>query len=691
MSKDYTDYDYESLVDRMTTLLAAQPGWGQGYASSTGQTLIELVADTTDALHYMLERRSQEAYTSTALLTSSIWAAASEAGYRPRRKVSPTGTLRLTLVDDAGATITTDGNINIPYGKKITFNGEEFAVAEDYILSAGGSTIDIKVIQGSLVSETHNFSTEPLATDKYIAFTDYKEMEEFSLKVVGDGVTYEDVFKSSNGLRVRALSYAAANQTLYDLKFARREMRVVFGDGIFGAAPTGDITFSWIKSKGSEVDVLAVGQAFKFDSDTLTDDVVVVPENEYLYTLTNTTPIRGGKEEEKVEEIRDNLRAFVRTNDRAVTNFDYEFWSLRSGIGDIVDVKAYGEHERDSLIFGMNNVYFTYATGDGLDLNATQVTDLRAYLDQVKVNLPHLVFRPAERINLGVVVDFRREPNLPISNSQLYRILRDKIRAYFAIDKDSIGRGVQHSEFVKHLQALQFEFNGVVYDLTDFVKVKLTGMVPFTIPLDVYDGVLELSNAYTPSSGDVWTVTVDGVDFIVVAVSTDTVATLVEKMKAAIFASTTLMLTTPQSNQLRIRHPATTGTFTVSVGGGDLSAVTTFSQWIQIPRNGGADAGANQILPGSVEIVDANGNTFMSDDGAGLLVDAGGTYADVEIDYVESRFEAPSIPAGSYYISYQQNSYQNFAVTREALITNMPIREGIDPVADYFFSRINLL
>lgn len=691
--KDYTDYSYESLVERMTELLSAQPGWGQGYESSTGQTLIQLVADTTDALHYMLERRSQEAYTSTALLESSIWAAASEIGYRPRRKVSATGTLRLTLVDGVGAPVASQGNINIPYGMKVFFDGEEFAVAEDYTVIQGESTIDIKVIQGKLVTESFNFDEPPFSTQNYIEFSDYKDKEEFSLKVIGDGVIYNDVFSSSDGLRVRSLSFADRSSFLYDIKYARRNMRIVFGDGVFGAAPFGSINVSWIESKGANIDVINTGLSFAFDSDVLTDDVVVNPANEYTYTLSNITPIRGGRDEETIDEIRDNLTAFVRTNDRAVTNFDYEFWTLRSGIGDIVDVSVYGEQETNQLIFTMNNVYVTYVTGDRLELNSEQVTDLRSYLDQVKVNLPHLVFAPANELFLSVVVEFKREPGLPITNSQLYRVLQTRINEYFEVGRGVIGKGIQHSEFIEFLQNLTFVFNNINYALTDFVKVRFTGMVPFTLPKPIYDATVTLSNSYTPNTGDVWNLNVNGDVYTITVGALDTLETIIENMKQEIFAGTNLMLASPETNQIRIKHPSNEGSFTISVmAGGDLQAQTTLQQFVQLPRASNVfNPTFDQILPGSVQIVSDLGVVLYQDNGSGLLVDSGSIQPSVEVDYVEARFEVPNLPDDSYFVRFQQNDFQNFNVTNDTLISIMPLRDGLEDDSEFYFSSITLL
>lgn len=693
MSKDLTNYEFEGLVKHITDKYRNSEGLSDTYDSSVGQTLIQLLADVTDNLHYKLERRSQENYTSTARLSSSVRAAVSSVGYRPRRKVSSTGKLLLELKDPETGELTESlGNINIHYGTPIFFDEEMFIVDGDYTIYEGESSIEIQIKEGKYNTKMYNFSEKPYSETNYIEFVEHLDMEEYSLDVVGDTITYHDVMSGVKGLRVRALSFADKTMPLYDIKFTRNGLRIVFGDGIFGRKPTGDIQLSWVSSKGSQVNVIKTGLEFKFDSPIITDDVLVNPKNEYEYTLTNITPIRGGKDEENIEEIKENVTAFVRTNDRAVTNFDYEFWAMRSGIGNIVDMKAYGEYETNQLIFTMNNVYITYATPDRLELNDGQIQQLRDYLEVVKTNTTHMVFRPVDPIYLGLIIDFRRHPSLPISDSQLYKVLVDRVNDYFEIKRGIIGKDFQHSEFIEYLQNLTMDFNNITYSMTDFVKVKVTGMVPFEIPQPVYDGIIELDPSYELTPNDMWNITIDDKTFSVVVVSSDTVTTIVDKMQAKIFAGTSLMLARPKHNQIRIKHAKDTGFFNISIGNGEVSNKTRFMQLIKIPRpTNSTNPNESQLVEGSVEIVDMGGEVVMSDDGNGLLINDRAGYPSVVIDYSKCNFEYPSIPEGTYYVTFQQNPYQNFEITRESLIDVMPFRSENDRSETHFFSTLNIL
>lgn len=686
---DYTSHDYESLKNRITELYKDKPGLGEGYEGSTGQTLIQLLADITDGLHYKLERRSQENYIATARLESSVWAAVSSFGYRPRRKVSASGKLLLRLLDEDGMAIPALGNIHIPYGKPITFNGVNFTPVQDYVIREGETEIELTIIQGDLESTAYNFDAPPFSDDGYFEVPDFRDIEEFSIKISTDQGEFYDVFDAPDGLRIRAISFATRNQAVYDIRYTKEKMRVIFGDDTFGQAPRGTMNVSWIRSLGSSVNVIGLNRQFEFESDTLTDDQIVTPQNQYEYEMFNITPINGGNDEESIQEIARSVPEYIRTNDRAVTNLDYEFWALRSGIGGILDMKAYGEAEINRLIFAMNNVYLSYVTPSRDPLNIEQLENLRDYMRKVKVNTTHLVIKPADVLFVGVNIKFRRDRSLPISNTQLYNELRNRTYEYFNVERDSIGKGFQHSEFIEYLQNLEIVFNGLRYMMTDFVKVSVDGVLPITIPSPVYDGVLTLSESYSVTPNDLWTVGIDGQNYTIVIQNGDSIATIVDRMKTKLFNETGLMFASPQTNQIRITHPANEGSYTITTGNGDLSEYTSFNQDIVIPRpTNTPSTGENLLLSGSVKVIDINGNEVLVDDGSGSVTN--GSVAS-SVDYTKSRIQVPSLPGGDYFITFQQNPWQNFDVTKEAYIDIMPIFTEGDNPDNFFFSSIELL
>lgn len=690
--KDLTKYNYDELVDYITDEYEDKVGSGNGFQGSTGQMLIELLADVTDNLHFMLERRSQESFVNLARLESSVWMAASGVGYVPRRNVSARGTLLLTLKDIDDNTIPAEYDIFIRKGEVVKFGDEAFIVAEDAKIDAGETSTEIDILEGISRQAAFNFNTEPYKTDNFITLENYPQIEEFSLVVTetgGDQYTYVNE-TDVTGVRFSALSFVPEDFPAYDIRFSREGMRIVFGEGNFGRKPSNEITVRWIESRGDEVSIIQTGLDFELSTKTIEDSRTTLPSKSYFYSLTNSTTIDGGAGFESMEEIRENLSAHIRSNNRAVTNFDHEYWVRRSGIGDVADVKVYGEQEMNRLIFNMNNAYISYITNSGNPINSAQEKLLREYLDRVKVITTHLVFQQAEKVYLGLDIDFKRHPSLPITDGQLYRVLVDKVNDYFKIEKGSIGKEFQHSEFIEYLQNLTFEFNSVLYQMTDFVKVEVTGMTPFSYPHQVYDGIIELASDYPLKPNESWEIFIDGESMAVFSSAGDTVNSMVTKMKEEIFRKTSLMIAQPEDNQIRVTHPSNTGTYGISMGDSDLSSGTTFNSNIKIPRFTNIyNANQNLVMPSSVGVVSDDGTVIMEDDGDGTLIDSTGTYADAEIDYAHSYISTPVIPEGEYYITFQQNDFQNFGVTNDYVIVNMPFAPATDD-GEYYFSRITL-
>lgn len=690
--RDFTNYEYQAIVDFLTEKYRNQPGLGDGYEGSMGQTLIQLQADSVDSLAYMLERRSQEAFLETARLESSIWARASELGYRPKRNVASTGTVEITLIDQAGGIVNALAPIVIPKYTPLFMEDASFIVTEDVTIPVGESTALLPVKEGSLVSNTYNFSVEPYLSSPTIAIENYMDIEEYSLEIKDADGLYRFVLDSESiNKNITSLSYATENDRLYDIKFSKEGMRLVFGDGVFGYRPPGNVEVNWIQSEG-EVTVLKTGVNFTFESDFITDTSTPLPANVYRYSMVNITPIRGANVHEDMIDIIRNAPLSARANNRAVTAADYEFWALRSGIGDVIDIQAYGEQETGSLIFNMNNVYLSYLTSDALELNIEQQIALREFLDKFKTITTHLVLRMADKIEIVVNVDFRRERSFPITDSQLFEIVKGFIEDYFELKRGSIGREVQHSEFVRYLQNRTYTFNGVKYNTTDFVKVNLEAQFPLSMPISVYDSLITLDVSYVPNEGDTWTILINDEPSTVTVEAGDSREIIVNKMREELFLNSNLLTAIEKPGEvIRVKSAFIDAVFTIDLSQGDLSSFTSTDTIYHIPTpTTDPFSLQNSVFPGSAYIVNENEDVLFRDNGNGLMVaEPGIGLGSFEIDYLNGYLISPTLSDGKYFIRWQQNEFQNFKANSRAAIVLSPIKESIS--ASDLFSKIELV
>ena len=99
MALDFTDYDFDDLVDQLTNRLKERDAWKDTYRSSTGQMLIELFSYIGNMVLYYVERRAEESYILTAKNKSSIVNLVRLLNYIPKRKASAVGILRMTLTN----------------------------------------------------------------------------------------------------------------------------------------------------------------------------------------------------------------------------------------------------------------------------------------------------------------------------------------------------------------------------------------------------------------------------------------------------------------------------------------------------------------------------------------------------------------------------------------------------------------
>lgn len=458
----------------MTEYLKEKDGWGDGYQSSMGQTLIQLMADVTDHLHYMLERRTNENYLETAVLRSSIISRASELGYRYRRAKANVGTIRISTkdveIDEEWFAVMVDSDITIPRFTELTFDGMRYYTLETATIPSGDNHVFVRVIQGELVE----FERE-LSPENDLLITDYELIDERSMIIAEGGELYYDVMYDNDNVNRRALSFSNPDDAFYDIKYSIEGLRIVFGDGVFGKLPTEPVRVQYVQVDQEE-SVVATGREFVIQGGVLTD----VNGMSYEVVAYNTEAIRGYQPPEDDASIKRNAGLYHKSNGRGVTNDDYSYWTKRSNLANIVDAKAFGEQELETLMFNLNNVYITYLKENGEDFTVEEHRDVRSFMNKIKTSQAHLIFKNAEKLFMQVLLAFKKHPDTPITDSEAYDIVNRFLHNYFALTEGAIGRGVQASDIICDLYKESVVRNGITYPVIDYAKINLDGMIPFT-------------------------------------------------------------------------------------------------------------------------------------------------------------------------------------------------------------------
>lgn len=529
--KNYTEYDYDQLVQRMTDYLSEAEGWGEGYQSSTGQTLIQLMADVTDHLHYMLERRTNENYLETATMRSSIITRACELGYRYRRAKANVGEVRISIkdveVDEEMFAVMADSDITIPRFTKVSFDGKDFYTLQTVTIPTGENYTTARVIQGTLVD-----ITRPLSSANDVLILDYEMIDDRSIIISEGGEVFGDVVYDIENVNRRSLSFCTPTDAFYDIKYNVEGMRIVFGDGVYGKKPTSDVSIQYIQVDDSE-SIVGTGREFDITGGTLTD----VNGMTYDVEVFNTTAIRGYLPPEDDMSIKRNATTYHKTNGRAVTNDDYAYWMGRSNVVNIADSKAFGEQELETLMYNLNNVYITYLKEDGSDLTTEEHRNLRNFMNTVKTSQAHIVFRNADKLFLQALLAFKKHPNTPITDSEAYDIAVRFLTNYFALREGSIGKGVQSSDMIRDFYKETVVRNGITYPVIDYAKIKLNGMIPLEYPPRTSKALVSLNNP-TIDDDKEFILTVGNLVNLVRTDSTDTMTDVLTKMRDEVIRNT---------------------------------------------------------------------------------------------------------------------------------------------------------
>jgi len=518
MAFDYSNYSYDDLVAEITRLVQNKGEWTDAYDSSTGQVLIQLVAAITDNLHYMLERRTQESFMPTAQLQTSVNAIANILGYRPRRKVSSKGTLSLAVSPQNTDTII------IPKYSGLTFDGNSYVNTSDLtFLDTQTYPVTFEVKEGtsaSFIVDSSDITTD-LYKAGYITISDYLDIEDGSFYITTPTQTFTDVRERvGNAAPIDTLGFASSTDKVYDVVAVNEGLRIVFGDGINGEKPTGIVTVKYITSSGSSIEVLTTTNAFVFDDWTtqLVDESAAL----YSYTLSNTTTIVGGLEEETIDHIKKFAPNYVSNANRAVTKSDYIYWAKQAGIGSVVDANVYGEEELGVTVVNANNVYITYLTDTGVALTSTELTDLDAFIDNYKMITAQTIYTNATLIPLQIALKLKRSSALTASNSEVYDFSKNAMISLLDLQEGSLGKSIHHSDIVELFHNLTLTKNAIEYSVADYVTVDIKALYPVASP---WLSTTDIDATFTAgTNGDVYEINVNDIPYTFTQIAVDAAA-----------------------------------------------------------------------------------------------------------------------------------------------------------------------
>jgi uncharacterized phage protein gp47/JayE len=301
----YTQRDHEAIVtDVVDRLKATYPDkWNDAYEDSLGMMLIETIAYMLDLLNYYLDRQANETYLPTAAERQNIINLCKLVGYMAKNAVPASVDLVFSL-DGARET-----NVVIRQGTQIaTDAGTIFELAGDVMLEAGQTSATGAATQGETYEELLSVSAGT-ADQKY---TISRSGVIRILFVAVAGYQWEAVDS--------ILDYGAGDCVYMVEIDAFGNATIFFGNGINGRIPDADekIAVKYRVGSGTEGNVLP--NTITIMRDVAFDD----GGNRVAVSVTNPGPASGGAEAESAEHIRVWAPRYFETQNRCVTQSDYE-------------------------------------------------------------------------------------------------------------------------------------------------------------------------------------------------------------------------------------------------------------------------------------------------------------------------------------------------------------------------------
>jgi hypothetical protein len=237
-----TKPDFESLVVQLQLFLNSRATWNDLLTSSTGQTLIEMMAAVGTFNQFAVEVAAREGFLHTAVRESSIYAITRMLGVRINRK-NPAGCdVRLSRGGDSAYPRL------IPKFTQFTVNGQPFFNRNAIMFNAGATTADGKLFEGTVKTQT----------------------------IPADSTSFREIYLNEPGFIV---SNTDVQVELVNPSLNTSELWEVIDDGIWTAGPDDPVYYDATSGLGDTV--LAFGDGHSGRLPSIGSNIVIT------YTTTN--------------------------------------------------------------------------------------------------------------------------------------------------------------------------------------------------------------------------------------------------------------------------------------------------------------------------------------------------------------------------------------------------------------------
>ena len=362
----YTDKDHQDIVEDCITRIKEVYGsqyWNDFEEDNAGRMLLEAFAYVADLLLFYLDRQANETYLPTATERQNIINMCKLIGYTP--KAAKPAQVNITVSVDEPHSL----NVMLPAQSALeSSDGITFETVSDAVILAGQTSAQVEALEGETFSEI-------------VGTSDGEAWQEFYLPRSGVIEIIDAFIDGHTWSVVDSLADQLENAEVFTAEIdAWRRAEIFFGNGRTGKIPP----------DGEKITVryrIGGGLAGNVAPNTITtirDIAQDTAGNKVSVRVTNLDWASGGADPESLESIKLWAPRFFETQNRCVTQQDYE--TFATNFNGICKAKAV-VRERSGEANVIRLYVLTYgAVNNSVALaNQTLKDNLLTYLDKYKM------------------------------------------------------------------------------------------------------------------------------------------------------------------------------------------------------------------------------------------------------------------------------------------------------------------
>lgn len=444
------------------------------FTGSNLNELLSLLGTNTFKFSFFLNMINAESWLDSAQLRSSVVSHAKDLNYLPRSAKSSVAIISLT--------IPTDGLINvIAINKAVSFSGRagtqsfNFSVDQTQISTSLVPVFQVPsltIYEGLYLSDVFVMDYS-LPRQRFILTNLNIDVSSITVIVTTNSgaVVLEYTFESSLlGLLPNSLSYfLQCNE--------QEQYEVLFGNNLFGLEPPNGavITITYRVTTGSSASDGV--QSFSINSDVT---------NGHLAGTITATVVQssiGGSGAEDIDSIRFNAPRYYATQERAVSETDYETLML-TNFPEVIAVAAFGGETQNPPVYG--SVYISVVLSNILGLPDSKKTEYFNFIRPRSIMKP--VFITPQNLFYGVTSTINYNINsTTLLPNDIATIVTGALVTYNQVNFDNFNVLLRYSPFCSVIDNAHPSILGNETDITIIVKLTPTPLI--TQNLDIQTGV----------------------------------------------------------------------------------------------------------------------------------------------------------------------------------------------------------